>query len=1120
MTPPAQTDPPVYQKFEAEGGSSLRSLSSYHCAETDERYLLWTDIQHAFNGIDHLKHTWGDRVLFTIDAAGELTFHEDQAEEFNNGQVNTQDQQLDEIAPSLKHLFDMCIYSYNHLKSVTRSRREYFRQAVVNTRYYHSMVVEELERLDNGGVRYLVDGKDRGQLLEVLHDLQKKVPEWEYRNICYNTLHDQRHKYDSATSVLFIVLPSDLDSWNDLDPSTHRFHLYYMCDNLNLKTAQEDLPQHVHLSNHPGYRLKQPEEFFQKYGDYILRMLQMVKHGYTENGYDIPSLDTLKILWNCDSNIIGSRLAMDIEPLVDRAISYLQELSLRKWNRRLGLNRDQSAAIKTYLDVQDGDSAKTNLCRCISKERCIYWKCEAHAHQSLSCQSLEHLKEFVNCHGGHFNMQQARIKVELGSIDEVDQFQTRLCNAKHAFDISIKLCWEATRSVVRKLCLDIANTGTVLLELDGITLDIHPQGYDQYRNNLFHDVILTSGLRFISLLNYPRFQERCVHMDRYSLQLENSPVQLSHDWMALLSDLMMFHNVILQAQDPSEWKSAATKLQTALEKHELSGTYMVTIYNNTWNAVFDQKRGVAVEVHSEDMVCPKNVLSAGSIRTLGVHLNSLDFEQELLDIMETNTELQDLIISYYGHDILNHMEHIVQMWHTSSRPFRLTLLDRVKDTHGRVVAQLAVRGCDMEDPSDGTTDLHTGDISPPFSHEQAMHEFTDVVFTQWDCDHVFSKISNYSASFLDMASRQHPSVLTLLTLDVSCLSRDGLSSIREVLRRSYLEHLHVVCTPVNSQSESIAQVLGCIQWSTLKSLVLAGYHIEAWIDLCQPPSPVCLSLLSFQIQGTLPNIQELSHSNVLFIIQLICASPMLELCFQNVQLQESRDWELIVDSMDYSWLKMLDLDAACIGQLVSMPDAANLFISRVGQAREDTELAKLVLRALTLDITILSEPDLVAVQAILSVCRLEELRIECPPFDSRLSASFAQVLASVHWTSLEHLDLTGDNINEWIQLLPNIETPQLQSLGIQGSECVEQTLVHSSVLFVEQRICASSLVELTIGHIQLQDRLDWVRLVENMDPSLVEKGFSVRGRSHKQFVGTPEAVQLEQEKKTQWEGMQ
>ncbi|KAF9381437.1 hypothetical protein CPB97_007755, partial [Podila verticillata] len=860
--------------------------------------------------------------------------------------------------------------------------------------------------------------------------------------------------------------------------------------------------------------LKRPEEFFQQYGDYILRMLQMVKHGYCDRYCDIPPLDTLKILWNCDPNIIGSHLAMDIELLVDRAISYFQELSLPKWKENLGLTRDQSAAIRTYLDVQDGDSAESSLYRYSNKGRLNYWKCEAHAHQSLSSQSLDHLREFVHRHGGHVDMQQARIRVELGSMNEADQFQAYLSDVKLAFDISIKLRWEATRSVVWKLCSVIAKTGTVVLELDGITLDIHPQGYDQYRNNLFyHDVVSKAGLHFITLLNYPRPQERCVHVSQFSLQLKPPPAQLSHDWMALTSDLTNFQQMMSKAQDPSEWKSVATKLQTTLEKHELSGTYMVTIYNKKWNAVFDPNSGAVVEVHSEDMVCPESVLSTGSIRKLGVHLSSLNFDQKLLDIMRANTELQDLILSYNGHDILYCMEHIVQMWHTSSRPFRLTLLDRMRDTHGRIVTQLAIGGSDREDPSDGTIDLHGCDFSPPLSQEQAVHKPIDVVFMQWDCDHFFSKISDYFASFLDMASRQHPSVLTLFMLDLSCLSHAGFSSVREVLRRSGLEHLHVVCTPVESHSESITKVLGSVQWSTLKSLVFAGNNIEAWIDLCQPP--FSSSLLSLQIQGTLPNIQELSHSNVLFIFQLICASPMVELCFQNVQLQEYRDWALIVDSVDYSLLKMLDLDAACVGQLVSMPDAAHLFVSRVEQAREGIEGAKLVLRAFTLDITALSQSDLAAVQGILSLCHLEELHVECPPFDPRMSTSIAQILASVPWMELEHMDLTGDSINEWIQLLPNIETPRLQSLSIQGSECVEQTLANSSVLFVEQCIRASPLVELSFGHIHLQDRLDWVRLVESMDLSLVGRGFRVEGKSREQFVGTPEAVKLQLKKMAQ-----
>src|ERR1700744_759274 len=115
--------------------------------------------------------------------------------------------------------------------------------------------------------------------------------------------------------------------------------------------------------------------------------------------------------------------------------------------------------------------------------------------------------------------------------------------------------------------------------------------------------------------------------------------------------------MVSKAQDPSEWKSAATKLQTTLKKHELSRTYMGTMCNRKWNVVFDQRRDAIVEVHSEGMVCPNGMLSTGSIQTLGEHLDSLDFSHEVFSTVRANMELQDLIVSYYGHNIFYHMEH-------------------------------------------------------------------------------------------------------------------------------------------------------------------------------------------------------------------------------------------------------------------------------------------------------------------------------------------------------------------------------------------------------------------------------------------------------------------------------
>lgn len=65
------------QRFRSEDGTSLASPRSHPCAaDTEKRYILWSDIQCTFQGIDHLEAEWPlmrDEVgiLFMTDEDGE-----------------------------------------------------------------------------------------------------------------------------------------------------------------------------------------------------------------------------------------------------------------------------------------------------------------------------------------------------------------------------------------------------------------------------------------------------------------------------------------------------------------------------------------------------------------------------------------------------------------------------------------------------------------------------------------------------------------------------------------------------------------------------------------------------------------------------------------------------------------------------------------------------------------------------------------------------------------------------------------------------------------------------------------------------------------------------------------
>jgi hypothetical protein len=91
---------------------------------------------------------------------------------------------------------------------------------------------------------------------------------------------DTPHKVlDPSAPHLFLFLPSDLTLWNDSDPTTHTFRLYFLCDCEN-ENAAEGVPTHVHLTDHLGYDLDQPLEFIRQVGRFSLAILEAVKTGF------------------------------------------------------------------------------------------------------------------------------------------------------------------------------------------------------------------------------------------------------------------------------------------------------------------------------------------------------------------------------------------------------------------------------------------------------------------------------------------------------------------------------------------------------------------------------------------------------------------------------------------------------------------------------------------------------------------------------------------------------------------------------------------------------------------------------------------------------------------------
>ncbi|KAF9330892.1 hypothetical protein BG006_006203 [Podila minutissima] len=132
---------------------------------------------------------------------------------------------LDDALEACKELYE-CLES-----SVNNIDRDGFRQIADNVRYYHSIIIKDIGRLEETGVDAQVHGMHRDQLLDSLQMWERQVSQFEYLNTCWCMLYDVERKWDYEISPLFIVLPSwNPDIEGESDPAIYQFRIYFMCN--------------------------------------------------------------------------------------------------------------------------------------------------------------------------------------------------------------------------------------------------------------------------------------------------------------------------------------------------------------------------------------------------------------------------------------------------------------------------------------------------------------------------------------------------------------------------------------------------------------------------------------------------------------------------------------------------------------------------------------------------------------------------------------------------------------------------------------------------------------------------------------------------------------------------
>lgn len=125
-------------------------------------------------------------------------------------------------------------------------------------------------------------------------------------------------------SRLFLVLPTNLGSWNDLDPSTHSSRLYFLCD---YDYERGDITTCTHTIFTSPTIQDMILTDLQSSCHFALTILEAAMNVSNDDECYIPNLASFRILNNCKGVAVQHQLTRhNLQLLVETAIVFIHAL--------------------------------------------------------------------------------------------------------------------------------------------------------------------------------------------------------------------------------------------------------------------------------------------------------------------------------------------------------------------------------------------------------------------------------------------------------------------------------------------------------------------------------------------------------------------------------------------------------------------------------------------------------------------------------------------------------------------------------------------------------------------------------------------------------------------------
>ncbi|KAF8963700.1 hypothetical protein BGZ46_000917 [Entomortierella lignicola] len=277
---------------------------------------------------------------------------------------------------------------------------------------------------------------------------------------------------------LFIILPKLMRRHDRVTGLfTDQFQLYFLCECGKHTRAEGSTEVHeIHLAKHEGYEIDQPNEFFQKYGTYLMTMMEMFKYGFTAAEIVVPALTHFRFAEGLDSlqEILKSS-GHTIQSLVDRSISFLKQgyntgNYITRPKDDLGnlevLEGADLRQLESYLRIKDEARVLGNLYRIVTHEGHVKWVCIDHYHKNYQESRMEDLKAVVKANGGIFNNERGEVTITLTSRESAKRFYKAISGKPGIQELKVALEWDLSFNDFQELSSAVSNANVSQLTID------------------------------------------------------------------------------------------------------------------------------------------------------------------------------------------------------------------------------------------------------------------------------------------------------------------------------------------------------------------------------------------------------------------------------------------------------------------------------------------------------------------------------------------------------------------------------------------------------------------------------------------------------------------------------